>query len=262
MNTLFEQKFDSINKPLEKNRIESFIFEIDKKLDSYLKSIVQTNLFICEHFDSIVSEIDYETECVLVNLDKIYYESNGAQQIHNESDANGDEDEEAKKKLLRIDLSSETFELNKIRNSMIKMLRDHERSCFSDEKLNEAMQRQRHKKHDSMRSNLDKLIKSDPNNQLTFKRLFYLNRKLDQELHEICKEIFQNRSIFYIPNRNKFDTKLLTIREEIEVECLKNNDASYFLKQKVQKSYPKSIGYLISIEDLYLTAEEFDIAKY
>ena len=232
--------------------IESLIVKLEKSTSNLSRILDQTKLYITEKVDSIIRDIDIETEAILIQLNLKENHMTGS--------------------LNEAMLKIEKNHLNEIREKMILLLNRFQNDCLSN--FDEIRPELLESKNGCERLRVDfracvkesndllalKSNKSNLSSDLTKleSKLIILCDKCEQTLNDLNARVFQNKTVFYVKNLNEFENKLAS-KQQQEKQAQEPQQE----KSQIQvKKYPEDLGYLILIDDLYLTENELNLLKY
>lgn len=281
-----------------KTGIDDLIKQSRASIDTLQSLSVKTQLFICDYFEKIVNDIDYETEFVITSE---HEELNRLAQSLDDLDENADEETRKRNEdefdRLQEKTNSRVDQANKIREIMIKVIRNHEKECLN----NYAQHEERFKQNDAELADnlvyqlkqidiesLELALKSHEKSYQDFGRIVKRHRKLkskrmvgytlrshleslraklanlrdelDAKLLGIKRLLFLNKTCVYVKNLNELENKLLTFDEQVEADVF-GRDKSYYLSRRRARAKPTDIGHLITINNFYLTDIEIELIK-
>lgn len=235
--------------------IESLIVKLEKSASNLSRILDQTKLYITEKVDSIIRDIDIETESILIQL--------SLKENHMTGSLN--------EAMLKI----ERNHLNEIREKMILLLNRFQSDCLNnfDEIRPQLMESKNG--YERLRSDFracvkestdllaQKSNKSNLSSDLTKleSKLIILYDKCEQTLNDLNARVFQNKTVFYVKNLNEFENKLAFKQQEKQAQPQPQEKEQKASIIQVKK-YPEDLGYLILIDDLYLTENELNLLKY
>lgn len=212
-------------------------------IGQYGELVCQPSLFLVKYYDELVFQIDVEVEQLILYLHGDQARSKQVQTALEKSCRLKHEPDVPPEQVPGRCVDA----LNKLRDNMISVVRLNQREAL---------------KHINHSSSFKALIEQHGRKLSEYKSTeTWTLAQLEQDVHELKRALFLNKTILYVKNINDFQTKILTIQEEVDVEYLKRNNSDYYLKKKVPRSEARDVGHLIVIENLFLNQQQLDLFK-
>ena len=246
------------------SEVSSLMSMVHKLLKSYRFLMSSPQLFICDHYDAMINEIDLETEMLLIAETSRTGQPSSSDA---EKELDGSNRSSNKSSMDRV------ANLNKIRECMINLIKKHEKDCLlhcakvlNGESENLVDWNRGHEELIKLEAEFDilshrQLTTMDKSSMRILKSdLVAFNVLLHESFHAIKKVMFLNKSIFYVKNLNELETKLLTFDEQVEADVFGRDKSFYTSKKKLDEA-PIEMGNLITIENLFLSDVEIELVK-